>query len=85
MNILELGSPFGISLVAISNSLLSDFRGILELVLGESSGFLEEGVVNVGLDTVNGHLGGGGNHVGGVDSSKGNSVNGVRASDENIS
>ena len=50
------------------------FGGILELVLGVSAGTLEERVVNVGADTLDGHFLGGSDHVSGVDSSKRNSI-----------
>ena len=81
LNVLELSSPLGVGLVAGLNSLLSDLRSVLELVLGEPSGLFEEGVIDVGLHAIDGDLGGGGDDVGGVDSSEGNSVDGVWAGD----
>ena len=78
---LELGSPLGLGDLAFLNSLHSDVGGVLELVLGESLGFLEEGVIDVDGDASEGHLGGGGDDVGGVDSAKGDTGDGVGAGD----
>ena len=80
LDVFQLSSPLGIGLITSLNSLLSDFGSILELVLGESSRLLEERIINVGLDSVNCDLGGGSNHVSRVDSSKRNTINGVRSS-----
>lgn len=64
--------------------LLSDFGGILELVFGISSGFLEESIINVGLDSVKGNFGGSGNHVSRVDSSKGDTIDGIGSGDQKV-
>lgn len=60
----------------------SDFRSILELVFGVSPGLLEESIINIGIDSVKGDLGGGGNDVSRVDSAEGDSIDGVGSSDE---
>ena len=81
LDVFQFSAPFSISFISSLNILLSGFRSILELVLGVPSRFFEERVVNVGFDAIDGHLGGGGNDVSRVDSSEGDSVDGVGASD----
>lgn len=50
--------------LALLNLFQSDLRGVLELVLGKSLALLEEGVVDVGSNTIDGDTGGGGQDVG---------------------
>lgn len=49
---LELCSPFILSLFAFLSLLQSNLGGILEFVFSESSGFLEESVIDIGVDTL---------------------------------
>jgi hypothetical protein len=71
---LELGSPLALVALALLNVLKAVLGGVLELVGGEPFASLEEGVIDVGSDAVEGDLGGGGEDVGGVDSAEGDSV-----------
>lgn len=84
LDALEFGSPFAFSLFAFLDFLHSVLRGVLELVLGVSASALEERVVDVSVDTFDGHLLGSGNHVGGVDSSKRDAIDGVGSSDQKV-
>ena len=58
---------------------------MLKLVLAEPDGLFEEGVINIDVDSFKGDLGGGGDDIGRVDSSEGDSVDGVGSSDEEVS
>jgi hypothetical protein len=69
LHALGLSFPLSLALLGSLNLFLSDLGGVLELVLGVSSGSLEEGVVNVDVDAVKGNLGAGGDDVSGVHSS----------------
>jgi len=84
LDCLQLVSPLGLGLLALLYLFDSDLGGILEFVLGVSLGLLEESIVDVGSDSVNANLGGGGDDVGGVDSLEWHSVDGVGASHEEV-
>lgn len=45
---------------------------------------LEEGIINVGVDSFKGDLGGGGDDVGRVDSAERHSVDGIGSSDQQV-
>jgi len=64
---LELLPPLLLLGLAALDSLQPVLGGTLELVLGEPPGALEEGVVDVGGDSVEGDAGGGGEDVCGID------------------
>lgn len=58
---------------------------MFKLVLAESDGLFKEGIINVDVDSFKRDFGGGGDDIGRVDSSKGDSVDGIGSSDEEVS
>ena len=82
---LSLGFPLSLSVLAFFSVFGSGLGGILQLVLGESHLLLEEGVVDVHGHTVQGNSGAGRDNMSSVHSLKGNSVDGIRASHEDVS
>lgn len=82
---LQLLSPLVLLGLALLGLLESVLGSVLELVLGESGGLLEERVVNVDIDASKGDLGGGRKDIGGVHSAERNSVDCVRSSHKEVS
>ena len=70
--------------LALLNLFKSDFGSVLELVLGESLGLLEEGVVDVGSNTIEGDTSRGGQNVGGIHTAKGHSIDTVGTSHQQV-
>ncbi len=82
---LEFLLELALSCLSGLNLLQPVLRGVFELVLAEPSALLEEGVVDVDVDAIEGDLGGSREDVGGVDSAEGDSVDCVWAGDEEVS
>ena len=82
---LQLLSPLVLLGLALFGLLEPVLRGVLELVLGEPGGLLEERVVDVDIDSSKGDLGGGGKDVGWVHSAERDSVDCVRSSHKEVS
>ena len=77
LHTLQLLSPLLLLRLARLHLLLSDLRGVLQLVLGELLAVLEEAVVDVGSHTVKGDAGGGGQDVCGVNAAEGHTIDAV--------
>ena len=81
----SLSSPLCLSILSFLSMLSSSLWSILQLVLCEVNGSLEECAVDVHSHAVQGDSGAGGDNVGSVHSLQGNSVDGIRTGNEDIS
>ena len=84
LNSFQFTSPLLLGFLSFFRFLDSHFRGILEFVLGISSSFFEEGIIDIGVNSIKGNFSWGGDDVGRVNSSKGNSIDSIGSSDENV-